>query len=210
MDKVFISYISESKVEYKYTLKFAVHEMTDCMIDCLESSLVKYKIKDASAFKQTPIQESPLDFPNIKNTPVFICNIVLEYPASLDFLRTYICNNLGISPSQLVVYSENDPRQIETDLFIKRSSPDFRANYKTALGSDYEETGDKDLYGDKYNMTFLKELEKTREKRAGVVICSDDQVTDHSDLPKGYNSVATSATDDIGLFGRVKKHKFRN
>lgn len=208
VDKSFISYIAESKTEYKYTLKFAVHEMTDPMIDCLESALVKYKIKEASAFRKTPIQESPLDFPSVKNTPVFICNLVLEYPASLDFLRTYICNSMGISPSQLAVYSENDPRQIETDLFIERNSEEYKEKYKARLGSEYEETGDKDMFGEKYNMDFLKELEKVRNERDAVVKQTEKPEINHSDLPAGYgdfNSSKSMPTDDIGLFGRVKK-----
>lgn len=209
--KTFAHYVAETKTEYKYVLKFAVHEMTDHMIDVLESSLKKYELKSASSFRKTPIQESPLDFPNVKNTPVFICDIVTGYPASLDFLRTFICNNLGISPAMLAVYSENDPRQIETDLFIDRSSAEYKEKYKTRLGSDYEEVGDKDQYGEKYNTDFLKELEKVRKERATVTVenpLSPASSTDHADLPKGYdgfNDPKNLKKDDVGLFGRIKK-----
>lgn len=211
VQKSFISYVAENKKEYKYVLKFAVNEMPDSQIDILESCLTKYELKEASAFRKTPIQESPLDFPNIKNTPVFICNITLGYPGSLDFLRTYVCNNLGISPSQLAVYSENDPRQIETDLFLERTSPEFKEKYKTALGSDYEESGDKDMYGEKYNLSFLKELDKVKKERNTVVVenpLSPKETTDHSTLPKdydGFNDAKNLKTDDVGFFGRIKK-----
>jgi len=210
-NKTFAHYVAETKTEYNYVLKFAVHEMTDDMVDILESSLKKYDLKSASSFRKTPIQESPLDFPNVKNTPVFICDISTGYPASLDFLRTFICNNLGISPAQLAVYSDNDPRQIETDLFIDRSSPEYKEKYKTRLGSDYEESGDKDMYGEKYNMSFLKELEKVRKERENVVVenpLSPASSTDHADLPKGYdgfNDPKNLKKDDVGLFGRIKK-----
>ena len=166
----FATYVAEVKTEYNYVLKFAVDEMTNHMIDCLESCLSKYNLKSASAFRKTPIQESPLDFPNVKNTPVFICDLVLGYPASLDFLRTYVCNNLGISPANLAVYSEADPRQIETDLFVDRNSLEYKGAYKTRLGSDYEEVegAEEVTYGEKYNTNFLKELEKVRKER-GIV-----------------------------------------
>lgn len=210
-NKTFFNYVSETKTEYKYVLKFAVNEMTDEMIDILESSLKKYEIKEASSFRKTPIQESPLDFPNVKNTPVFICDLTLGYPAALDFLRVFICNNLGISPAQLAVYSENDPRQIETDLYIDRSSPEYKEKYKTRLGSDYEETGDKNLFGDKYNVDFLKELEKVRKERETVVVenpLSPKETVDHSTLPKdydGFNDPKNMKKDDVGLFGRIKR-----
>lgn len=210
-NKTFLSYIAETKTEYKYVLKFAVYEMTNEMIDCLEASLKKYELKSASSFRQTPIQENPLDFPNVKNTPVFICDLTLGYPASLDFLRTYICNNLGISTANLAVYSENDPRQIETDLYIDRNSSEYKAKYKSRLGSDYEETGNKDLYGEKYNIDFLKELEKVRKERSAVVVenpLSKKDSTDHSDIGSSYDSFNDPKNLDketTGFFGRIKK-----
>lgn len=211
--KSFATYVAEVKSEYKYVLKFAVTEMTDPMVDQLESCLKKYQLTNASAFRKTPIQESPLDFPAISNMPVFICDITMEYPASLDFLRTYICSSMGISPANLAVYSENDPRQIETDLFIDRNSPEYKKSYKTRLGSDYEEVplSDKEKYGETYNTNFLKELEKVRKEREVVTVTNalmPGEDIDHSTLPKGYhdfNSPKNLKKDDVGLFGRIKK-----
>lgn len=210
-DRSFVSYIAEVKTDYRYVLKFAINEMSDKMIDLLESSLKKYELKEASAFRKTPIQENPLDFPNIKNTEVFICDIALGYPASLDFLRTYICNVLGISPAQLAVYSNNDPRQIETDLYVNRTSPEYLKNYKTRLGSDYEPEDNQHLVGEKHNTEFLKELEKFRKERNKVTVenpLSPKEITDHSTLPKNYDSFNDPKNlkkDDVGLFGRIKK-----
>lgn len=215
-DKSFISYIAESKPQYKYMLKFAVNEMTDRMIDCLESALMKYELVEASSFRKTPIQESPLDFPNVRNTSVFICDVTLDYPASLDFLRTYVCNCLGLSPQVVAVYSDNDPRQIETDLFLERSSPEYEKNYKPRLGSDYEQDFDaKKLYGEGYNTEFLKELEKVRKEREIKVVdtpLSQPTKVDHSTLTKdyhGYNDDKNLPKGNIGFFGRIKKPNFK-
>lgn len=208
--KTFKNYVAENKEDYKYVLKFAVYEMTDAMIDCLEESLKKYNLKAASSFRKTPIQESPLDFPNVKNTPVFICNLSMDYPASLDFLKTYICNCMGISPALLVVYSENDPRQIETDLYIDRNSEEYKKKYIAKLGSDYE-TSEKPPYGETYNLGFLQALEKISKEREAMVVnnvLSPTDVTDHSTLPTDYdnfNDPKNLKTDDVGLFGRIKK-----
>lgn len=207
-------YVAKSKTDYKYVLKFAMHEMTDKMVDCLELCLKKYNLKSASAFRESPIQENPLDFAGVKNTPVFICDIVLDYPASLDFLRTYICNSLDISPSTLVVYSENDPRQIETDLYVERSLPEYKKNYKTRLGNEYKDTDDVTVhgaYGPEHNTKFLQELEKVRKERKIVVVdnaLSPPETVDHSTLSKDYDSFNDAKNlkkDDLGLFGRVKK-----
>ena len=206
--KSFTNYVAETKTDYNYVLKFAVQEMTNDMIDTLESSLEKYQLVKASSFRKTPIQESPLDFPNVKNTPVFTCDLTMEYPASLDFLRIYLCNSMGISPAQLAVYSNNDPRQIETDLYIDRNSPEFKQKYKTRLGSDYEDT-EKVPYGEEYNMSFLKELEKVSKERSTTTVInplSPKATTDAT--PAGYDSFNDTKNlkkDDVGLFGRIKK-----
>ena len=211
--KSFATYVAEVKTEYKYVLKFAVNEMTDVMIDQLEAGLAKYDLKSASSFRKTPIQESPLDFPNVKNTAIFICDLVLGYPGSLDFLRTYICNCVGISPACLAVYSQNDPRQIETDLYLDRNSEEYRKKYKTRLGSDYEEVegAAAETYGEKYNTSFLKELAKVSKERQVTTVenpLSPKETVDHSTLPKGYdgfNDPKNLKKDDVGLFGRIKK-----
>lgn len=211
--KSFATYVAEVKTEYKYVLKFAVNEMTDVMVDQLEAGLAKYDLKSASSFRKTPIQESPLDFPNVKNTSVFICDLTLGYPGSLDFLRTYICNCMGISPALLAVYSENDPRQIETDLYLDRNSEEYKKKYKTRLGSDYEEVegAEAEKYGEKYNTSFLKELEQVRKDRVAITVenpLSPAATIDHSTLPKGYdgfNDPKNLKKDDVGLFGRIKK-----
>lgn len=206
--KSFVSYVAETKTEYKYVLKFAVYDMTDKMIDSLEACLKKYNLVSASSFRKTPIQESPLDFPNVKNTPVFICDISMNYPASLDFLRTYVCNSLDISTALLAVYSENDPRQIETDLYIDRTSAEYKEKYKARLGSDYEET-DKLAYGAEYNIGFLQELEKVRKEREVTIALNPLSQAEAKDpVSKDYDSFNDPKNlkkDDLGLFGRVKK-----
>jgi hypothetical protein len=210
--RTFTSYVAETKTEYKYVIKFALNEMTDKVMDCLEKSLSKYELKSASAFRKTPIQESPLDFPNAKNTSVFICDLTLGYPASLDFLRTFISNNTGISSELVAVYSEHDPRQIETDLYLERSSPEYKAKYKAKLGTDYEDVDPEEKkYGAEYNMGFLQELEKVRKEREGTVVSVHDQALqkeDHSNLPGGYhefNSEKNLRQNEVGFFGRVKR-----
>ena len=206
--KSFVSYVAKTKTEYKYVLKFAVHDMPSEMVDKLEDCLKKYDLNKASAFKSTPIQSNPLDFPNVKNTPVFICDISMGYPASLDFLRTYICNSLEISPELLAVYSENDPRQIETDLYVDRNSEEYKKNYKAKLGSDYEET-EKPAYGEEYNISFLQELERVKKERKVTVVdnaLSPAAKTDATSKDYDtYNDPKNLQKDGIGLFGRVKK-----
>lgn len=207
---LFTSYVYENKEEYKYILKIAADEVGDNMLDKIEAAIVKYEPISASAFRKTPIQQNPLDFPNVSNTAVNTCDISLKYPASLDFMKTLISNALELPLSHIAVYSENDPRQIETDLFVKRSAPDFKDGYKTALGNDPDAAKDVP-YGETQTTGFLKELEKVSKERQVNTVeneLSKAQTIDHTTLPDGYhdyNSSKNVPNEQIGLFGRTKK-----
>lgn len=209
-DKAFKEYYSESQSDYKFTLKLAIDEVDSGMLDCLESCLARYELVSASAFKKTPIQESPLDFPNIKHSAVHICEIVTTYPASRNFLQTFIASRLGISEQSVVVYSENDPRQIETDLHLERSDPAYKAAYKAKLSEEDYEGGltneeAKALYGEEATMSFLKELEDARNMRTVDIIespLSPAQATDK--VPADYDNFNKDADkESFTIFGRA-------
>lgn len=213
--KSFTEYLTESKKEYSYILKLAVDDVDDGMLDIIETALEPYQLISASKFRKTPIQESPLDFPNIKNSPVFIADIKMSYPASRDFLETYISGELQISEQAIVVYSENDPRDLETSLHLERNSEDYKEKYKPALGQDTYEgdlTNDeaKELYGDGHNNSFLKELEDVRKAREIHVVegpLSPAQVTDDKKSTDDFND--SLPKEHPGLFGRMKKKEVK-
>ncbi len=211
INKSFSTYVAEVKSDYNYIIKFAIDDMTDAMVDKLERALSKYELKTASEFKKTPIQINPLDFPNVKNLPVFISDISLGYPASIDFLRTYISNSLGLSPANVVVYTRDDPRKLETELYVERTSPEYKEKYEPKLGSDYTDTDRSEMYGKEYNTEFLKELQKVAAERKYTKVynsLSTEETEDHSTLPNGYHDFNDAKNVDehqISLFGRIKR-----
>lgn len=201
-------YLAEFKSEYKFTLKLAVPEVTDADLDALEKGLVKYEPSYASAFRSTPIQANPLDFPNVKNTPVHTADITLKYPATTESLANIVANSIGISRQLVAVYSENDPRKTITDLFLERNDPD--REYVTAIGNLEGET-EHVPYGDEYNMNFLKEINgiKRLVRKFDSPLNGPDP---KSMAPKDFdtfNDGKTLKDDTLGLFGRVKKEEFK-
>ena len=62
----FKQYLAESTKEYNYKIKVA-GDLSEDFGSKLETVLKKYEVKTLSKGKKTPIQEMPLDFPNIKN-----------------------------------------------------------------------------------------------------------------------------------------------
>lgn len=210
--KEFRDYVIENEKEYKFTIKLAVNEVTDCILDCLETCLARYELVSATTFKKTPIQESPLDFPNVKNSPVYISEIVMHYPSTTEFLQVHIANGTGISKQSVVVYSNNDPRQIETDLYLARSSDEFKENYVPALGSDYPEEDNQWASLQSQTMDLLKELQEVRNKRDITVVESPlipPMSVDHSVLPSGYSDMPVDQ-HQLGLFGRIKRSELKS
>lgn len=162
-------YLKESAKEYKFKLKFAVQEFTEEQKDRLEVALQRYDLRSLGAFKETPIQESPLDFPNVKNTKVFISELVLGYPATTDMLRLYVSDKAGINEQSVAVYSSNDPRETYTQEMLDRQSPEYKKNYVPRLGSDPELTEVPD-YGDKHTKKLLDQMKKERDERVTHVV----------------------------------------
>src|SRR6056297_1589773 len=165
MEKSFNQYyLQESAKEYSYKLKLAAHDVTEEQKDKLESALQKYDLRSISTYKDTPIQQSPLDFPNVKNTKVFVTEIVLGYPVTTDMLRRYVSDKVCMDECCVAVYSGNDPREAYTEQWLERNSEEYKENCKPFLGSDLEET-EVPAYGDEYNKNFLADLAAERKER---------------------------------------------
>lgn len=183
MSKKFLNYyFEEADKEYEYKLKFACDDITDEQVEKLESALSKYDLKSITPFSRTPIQEHPLDFPNIKNSRVYITTIKLTYPVSHDMLRQYVAENTCVPLGAVAVYGENDIRDSYTEHMLEIASDEWKENYEPKLGSDHEQEIDvTDLYGDKYNQEFLeRELERRKNRKIHKVTNKliTDQVSD--------------------------------
>ena len=165
MEKSFNEYyLTESAKEYKFKLKFAVNEWAPEQTDKLERALSRYDLRSITTFKETPIQESPLDFPNIKNTKVFVTEIVLGYPATLDMLRRFVADKTCVHEAAVAVYSANDPRDVYTAEWLERMSPEFKEAYTPRLGSDPEQTV-VPAYGAEQTKDLLDQMAKERAER---------------------------------------------
>lgn len=206
MHKGFKDYLSDAYPEYKYTIKLAVDKVTDEMLDCIESCMSKYDLKTASKFRETPVQENPLDFPNIKNSPVFIADISLKYPASRDYLETKLSNILGLSEQNIVVYSETDPRHAETDLYMDRMVNHVNKGEHKLGKDDYKgEEAENPQGTEDQRLSILKDLEQERTERRKA---GHEEYSEQDDvLPSDYDTFDKTKEDNSpGLFGRMTKH----
>jgi hypothetical protein len=79
--KNFKEYLSESKKQYPFKIKVA-GEFSKEQEKTLESLLGRYAVVKFKKSTTTPVQELPLDFPQVKNCEVHIYEVTLDYPST--------------------------------------------------------------------------------------------------------------------------------
>jgi hypothetical protein len=96
--KSFIEYLLEGADEKKYAFKIKIAgDLPENCEDCMESALQKYKVSRFTKGKSTPIQETLLDFPNIKNSQMTVFEAEVDYPATSAVITELISSATGIN-----------------------------------------------------------------------------------------------------------------
>lgn len=159
--KNFKEYLAESKKAYSFKIKVAGN-LPEKFEENLKKSLEKYEVANLTKVT-TPVQESPMDFPQIKNKEINIFDLVTEYPITSPEIINFV-KELGVMEECMRVRGSAEPSE-----------------YETMLTDDQTETKieHKDYFGNDFNKSFLKDLEKTlKEKKK-----SGDGITEYQ-LPK--------------------------
>lgn len=148
--KSLTEYLSESKKTYSFKIKLA-GEVTNEETDKLKTALEKFSVVNLSAGKRTPIQKTPLDFPDLQNINVTMFDLEIYYPTITPVLEEYISQTLNWPLH--CVHVCND---------ITSFNSDYAVN-KDILNTDELEEAEGDaqeLVGEKRSMDLLKELSK--------------------------------------------------
>jgi len=82
---MFTNYLAEAKKIYEFNIGIA-GELPENCADSLETCLNRYSVASMSAGKKTPIQERPLDFPQLSNCEVTYYEAGLNYPTTPQVL----------------------------------------------------------------------------------------------------------------------------
>ena len=149
--------LTESKKTYEFKIGVA-GPLPDGFEDKMETALKKFNVSNMTSGKKTPIQERPLDFPQLQNTEVTYFELAVEYPTTSQVLQEYVGNCCGIHQSYIIVRNANDPREEyqETD----DSAPYESMLTKEDMGG---ESAQDNVAGSRV-MSLLKELETARKE----------------------------------------------
>jgi hypothetical protein len=126
---------------------------------------------------------------------VYIIDFTANLPVSPEMLKQELVRLLGISESEIVVRMANEPRELEAE--NDEEEEKFKDEKKTAiLGTEYtkDEAPEKkatELFGDKYNSAFLKELKKLSDDRKKEL--KAPKVIKDPDVPASSPEIGDSA-----------------
>ena len=153
----FAQLLTESKKTYEFKIGVA-GELPEGFQDQMETALQKFKLLGSSAGKKTPIQERPLDFPQLQNMEVTYFEIETEYPTTVQTLQEYIGQCCGISQSHLIVRNPNEPQELYQEM--KDDAPYEAMLTKEDMGGESAQ----DDVGENRVMSLLEELEKAQKE----------------------------------------------
>ena len=82
--KSFTEILLENKKTYSFKIGYA-GDLPEGLADQIEQCLQKFEVLNMSPGKKTPIQERPLDFPQLQNEEVMYWEVEMAYPSTVSY-----------------------------------------------------------------------------------------------------------------------------
>lgn len=157
--KTFKDFLTESSKTYSFRIGVA-GELPEGFNERLKMGLEKFNIASLSAGKKTPIQEHPLDFPQLSNMEVTYWEAELKYPTTDAILREYLGQLCTVHTSKIVVRNPNAP-------FVVDQKDKSKNEIYEPLLTKEEKGGEsaQQSVGNNRVMDLLKELETVKKDR---------------------------------------------
>ena len=158
METRFQELLNESKKTYNFKVGIAGTLPEGCE-ESIKSCLEKYSVASMSKGKKTPIQERPLDFPQLENMEVTYYEVELNYPSTQQVLQEYIGQCCNIDQAHIIVRNPDEMQE-------KYQTMPEDTTYETKLTTEDMggETAQENVGGNRV-MDLLKELEVARKER---------------------------------------------
>jgi hypothetical protein len=156
--KSFKDILTESKKTYKFIVRVA-GDLPEGFAGHLETNLKKFDLVGVSSGKRTPIQERPLDFPQLQNIETHTFEAEVNYPTTPSVLENYLTDNCMVPRGHLIVRVPGEPLE-------KIQEPTKESPYESLLNTT-EMGGEsaQPAVGGNRVMDLLKELETARKER---------------------------------------------
>ena len=158
--KSFTQYLTESKKTYEFKIKIA-GDLNEEYKTMLRSAMEKFSIVKMNNGKRTPIQEVPLDFPQLKNTNVTVFDVEVNYPTTPEVLENYLAQVCSYPLSNFKVVTANSASEVyQEEMKQKKDNPEALLTKE-----ELECESAQDEVGEKRISNFLKDLAKDAKTR---------------------------------------------
>jgi len=179
----FTDILTESAKTYTFIIRVA-GDLPEHFQEQLKINLEKFSLVNLAGPKRTPIQESPMDFPQLQNMEVHTFEAEVDYPTTSQVLERYLADNCVIDHSHIVVRVPGEPLEVERSTGNDETYEPILT--KEDMGG---ESAQESVAGNRV-MDLLKELETARKERnydpiAGV------NVGESKDIDEKENSQST-------------------
>lgn len=156
--KSFREILIESKKTYSFKIGVA-GDLPENFESRMKTALEKYSVEKISAGKKTPIQERPLDFPQLQNMEVTYFEVDVNYPTTTQVLQEYLGQSCSVDQSYIIVRNLNEPQE---QYQAEKDNTPYEALLTTEdMGG---ESAQDSVAGNRV-MDLLKELETARKER---------------------------------------------
>jgi len=168
--KSFKEYLTESKKIYEFKVKIA-GDLPPGFENDVKLGLDKFDVQSISKPKRTPIQESPIDFPNVKFSEVSVFEVALNYPTTSQVVEEALAQAIRVNESKILVRTLSE----EAEAVLNASSMRVPDGKKSLLNTPELEQipGAQELVGEKRAMSFLKDLNANKHDLEEVTGIND-------------------------------------
>jgi hypothetical protein len=157
--KSFKEYLSESKKTYPFKIVVA-GDLPEGFDSRVRTAMEKFGLSSMSGGKKTPIQERPLDFPQLENMEVTFWDVEVNYPTTEAVIKNYLGQFCSVHESHIAVKNPNHPLE-------EQNKQETDTTYETLLTKeDLGGESAQNSVGNNRIMDLLKELETARKERA--------------------------------------------
>ena len=164
----FKSYYEKVAKTFKFRIK-AAFELTDNVLDVIETVLYKYRPVDIGSPEKLMFQTTPLSFTGVKNVELYILDVELSVPTSPTMLQYDLRTAFGWhQDSDLIQVFEEGSHPQEELLAQREAQEEALKDGPLLTQPDYPEAAEvnvEDHYGDAYNAKFLDYIKKVEEQR---------------------------------------------
>jgi hypothetical protein len=179
----FKEYLIESIKTYEFKVKIA-GDVDDKIEEDMKTVLSKFECLSVTKTMRTPIAESPLDFPELKNVQVNLYDVSCSYPVTSHELAIYLSEKLKINPVHLRVRTLKEQEEVEHNI---DSYSRVGSKGEAVLNKPYEKSNFQAMAGEKAKLNFIKTLGKDRHRGEQYKGVNDQLLAKSAPTEKAHN-----------------------